>query len=82
MSRNPSFSGTYSLTICNDCKNKYKDIVAILLLVELILSQKFAYSHTHGLMTGRNPSFSGTYSLTREHKQRVCKIGVRSQSFF
>ena len=60
--RNPSFSGTYSLT------HRYKKVslhckVAILLLVELILSQeeeeeKFDY------MTCRNPSFSGTYSLT------------------
>ena len=38
--------------------------VAILLLVELILSQKMKIMETWKI-PGRNPSFSGTYSLTR-----------------
>jgi len=62
-SRNPSFSGTYSLTKQLELPFK-RGRVAILLLVELILSLNTTEDINPLVEKCRNPSFSGTYSLT------------------
>jgi len=78
--RNPSFSGTYSLTGPYNKVGDDNPCVAILLLVELILSH--VVRTINGItLKGRNPSFSGTYSLTPDSKGGGCWAEGRNPSF-
>jgi len=65
----------------NDLKNGCCE-VAILLLVELILSHLKGFSLMMAACS-RNPSFSGTYSLTLEQhlRKKTYKYNSRNPSF-
>jgi len=82
ISRNPSFVGTDSLTREKAYVKMLEVFVAILLLLELILSQLATSGAGETALISRNPSFVGTDSLTQQEEERRLTCKTESQSFF